>query len=74
LSRKVLTALLRNDIPNWRMLNARQWLRIVEGLTGEQNEERYFDEIAEQPLYRRPFYEVASKFSTKHVDVSRGLV
>ena len=74
LSRKVLTALLHNDIPNWRMLNARQWLRIVEGLTGEQNEERYFDEIAEQPLYRRPFYEVASKFSTKHVDVSRGLV
>lgn len=74
LSRKVLTALLRNDIPNWRMLNARQWLRIVEGMTGEQNEESYFDEIAEQPLYRRPFYEVASKFSTKHVDVSRGLV
>jgi hypothetical protein len=74
LSRKVLTALLRNDIPNWRMMNARQWLRVVEGLTGEKNEESYFDEIAEQPLYRRPFYEVASKFSSKHVDVSRGLV
>jgi len=73
LSRQVLTAILTNKLPSWRAMNARQWLKVIEGLTGEQNTEEYFDQMAEEPLYRRPFYEVANKFSTSHIDEARGI-
>lgn len=74
LSRVVLENILSGRLPNWRMMDARQWLAAVETMTGEKNEEPYFDSAVEDYAWmRRPFYEVATKFATTDIDQMRGI-
>jgi hypothetical protein len=76
LSRIVLENILSGRLPSWRMMDARQWLAAVEKMTGEKNEEPYFDSAVEENTWmRRPFYAVAQKFSgsTVGVDELRGI-
>lgn len=74
LQRLVLARVLGGKLPNWRMMNASQWLAVVEEIVGEKDTEGYLEQVMqEQPMLRRPLYEVTSKFYPWYVNESRGL-
>lgn len=63
LQRQVLTELLRMPKSEWLSWTGRQWLAFAEELTGEQNEEPYAETMLEEPRFKRPFLNVASKYA-----------